>query len=341
MSFDKARYLSGPLQLVINITNKCNQKCLHCFNNSGESENELSKTDLYKLVEDIVDIKPYNVCFSGGEPLLRKEELIHCSKLLSNNGIRVSLVSNGMLIDKNTADELASSGVKEISISLDAHEEKIHNYLRGNECAFSKTFENLKMLNENKIINFEPTITINKINLKCFEDFIIFMIENGFKKIGVRTLVSVGRATSHGDMLKLGTDDLRYISKIVSKYKDTIKIIYYDSINHLIYYRNGEAFTGMEIKANGDIIPTPYLQISLGNIKKHSLLEYWNAGWYNIWKTDFFKKVTSVIYCTDDLEAMDVLARQYISEDSDLIDNNDFLFLNDVKNSSINKISMV
>ena len=33
--FDKSDILSGPLHIAIDITNKCNAKCLHCFNRSG------------------------------------------------------------------------------------------------------------------------------------------------------------------------------------------------------------------------------------------------------------------------------------------------------------------
>ena len=46
----------GPYQLALDITNKCNLRCLHCYNASGENrvmEHELSDDEVIKFVKDI------------------------------------------------------------------------------------------------------------------------------------------------------------------------------------------------------------------------------------------------------------------------------------------------
>jgi len=50
--------MKGPLQVCIDITNRCNLRCLHCFNRSGENvggrfEQELTETELLRLADDI------------------------------------------------------------------------------------------------------------------------------------------------------------------------------------------------------------------------------------------------------------------------------------------------
>lgn len=321
-----AMYLSAPLQFVINITNKCNLRCLHCFNNSG-NDDDITEKELYKLIMNISQLKPYNVCFSGGEPLLKKTELINCTRILKQNNVRVSLASNGMLLNKEVIYELAISGVREISISLDGPNKYVHNYLRGDNFAFTETFKNLMLLNNLKIIDFEPTITINKVNIINFEEFVILMIKNNFKKIGIRIILPLGRALNNKDVLMLNYEDIRYISKIVNKYKNDIQIIFNDSINHLLYYRKGEPFYGMEIKSNGDIIASPYLQIKLGNIKNHTIKEYWDNGWTDIWNTPLFKKILKHLYSIEDLEIINTIIKKYNKETNDLIDNNSFLYI--------------
>lgn len=49
--FDKSDILSGPLHIAIDITNKCNAKCLHCFNRSGNGllRNEISDREMLEI----------------------------------------------------------------------------------------------------------------------------------------------------------------------------------------------------------------------------------------------------------------------------------------------------
>lgn len=58
----------GPIQIGFDVTNRCNFRCLHCFNESGEvdSSNELNDKEVEKLFDEIIEIKPYSICFCGG-----------------------------------------------------------------------------------------------------------------------------------------------------------------------------------------------------------------------------------------------------------------------------------
>ncbi|HAP8311614.1 TPA: radical SAM protein [Enterococcus faecium] len=67
----------GPSQISIDVTYKCNFRCKHCYNASGGDncfmDNELTDDELLELTKDICNLKPYNICFCGGETLLRKK----------------------------------------------------------------------------------------------------------------------------------------------------------------------------------------------------------------------------------------------------------------------------
>lgn len=48
--------IGAPHSVALDITNKCNLRCLHCFNNSGENDvvaNELSDNEVLELVDSI------------------------------------------------------------------------------------------------------------------------------------------------------------------------------------------------------------------------------------------------------------------------------------------------
>lgn len=61
--------LVAPIMVAFDITNKCNLKCVHCFNHSGENifDDELSNEEKLDVVSQILELNPYIVCLCGGE----------------------------------------------------------------------------------------------------------------------------------------------------------------------------------------------------------------------------------------------------------------------------------
>lgn len=58
----------------IDITRKCTLKCRHCYNHSGEMNNdELTSDELFRIMNDLASTRPDNFCICGGEPLLKKK----------------------------------------------------------------------------------------------------------------------------------------------------------------------------------------------------------------------------------------------------------------------------
>jgi len=101
-----ARILKGPYQIAMDITNRCNYRCLHCYNRSGENftiGDELTDKEKIEVIKDVVKLKPYNFCFCGGEPMIAEKILYEGAKILSSNGVMVSMVTNGSLITKENA----------------------------------------------------------------------------------------------------------------------------------------------------------------------------------------------------------------------------------------------
>lgn len=84
--FDKSDILSGPLHIAIDITNKCNAKCLHCFNRSGNGllRNEISDREMLEIFKEIAVIKPFSTCFCGGEPMMKYDLVLRATEVLKD-----------------------------------------------------------------------------------------------------------------------------------------------------------------------------------------------------------------------------------------------------------------
>lgn len=88
--------------LEIELTERCNNNCIHCYINKPENDyvaqnNELSTMDIKRILEEAVFLGCLRVKFTGGEPLLREdfEEIYLFARKL---GLKVSILTNATLI---------------------------------------------------------------------------------------------------------------------------------------------------------------------------------------------------------------------------------------------------
>ena len=101
------------------VTNACNLKCVHCYASATTDplKGELTYDQGVALLDDLKQFNVPAILFSGGEPLVRPDVL----RLLGyarQIGHRVTLSTNGLLIDDAMADRLAELGMQYIGISL-------------------------------------------------------------------------------------------------------------------------------------------------------------------------------------------------------------------------------
>ena len=103
--FKEARPLLG--QLDIELTERCNNRCIHCLINQPEDDQELLSREMstefvLNLLEQAVNLGCMTVRFTGGEPLLRKDfqELYIAARRL---GLRVVLFTNARLFTQGLA----------------------------------------------------------------------------------------------------------------------------------------------------------------------------------------------------------------------------------------------
>lgn len=142
-----------PLACGVYVTNKCNLKCEMC-NVWGETEKHTLSLKLNKLIiEELSRIGCYYYSFSGGEPLL-VEDIVERIAFAKSKLPYVHMVSNGLLLDKNIAKNLATTNLSEISLSIDGTQ-AYHDKIRGVSGSFRKVIEALDNLK-----TFAPKIRI-------------------------------------------------------------------------------------------------------------------------------------------------------------------------------------
>lgn len=110
------------------ITDRCMLSCSHCCAKRKEVGEELSTDEAMDIIEQLSDMNVKTVCLTGGEPLLREDWAL-LAKTMFQKGIEVSMITNGWLIDENTAEKIRESKIHRVGVSLDGTEE-IHDKIR-------------------------------------------------------------------------------------------------------------------------------------------------------------------------------------------------------------------
>ncbi len=142
--------LARPIQLIVFITDRCNARCVHCFNwralNQG---NDVSLDELQQLTTDVGDLLTLGV--SGGEPFLRKDIAEVFGMFANGNNVReIAIPTNGLMPERTAAHvrDMLDQGTSTrlmISLSLDGLPD-LHDRIRGVPGNFDKVQETYQAL---------------------------------------------------------------------------------------------------------------------------------------------------------------------------------------------------
>ena len=121
----KAQKLNIPLNVQLDLTYRCNERCVHCYLDHDD-HGEMTTAEIKRLLEEMADAGVFILTLSGGEIFLRKdffELLEHARRLM----FCVKLKTNAVLIRDREAARLRDLGVESVQISIYSHRPEVHD----------------------------------------------------------------------------------------------------------------------------------------------------------------------------------------------------------------------
>ena len=278
-------FLKSPLTINWAVTNICNFKCRHCYSRTDPSD-ELDAKTLFACIDKIVAAKVLSINFGGGEPLLRKD-LLDIASYAAGKGLRVSMNSNGYLIDANRAKALKAAGFSKVGISLDSHLPDVHDEFRGVKGSHARAVAALAYLKEAGIKTSLSTV-ICKINHTAISELIDFSRKHGVHQLNFHNFKCSGLGYSNKDELDLSAAEWKVFYSNALKAKQEVKDLEISLDDPIIALLGMKTETdslvkgsvcgklSLNIKSNGDITPCGFIPIVIGNIVKDDLKEVWD-----------------------------------------------------------------
>ena len=207
--------------LRLSVTDRCDLRCTYCMPEKMTFLNKkevLTFEEMYKLCSGFIHLGIKKIRITGGEPLVRKGIMDFFAMLkphLSSDLEELTLTTNGTQLHKY-ANELYSSGVKRVNVSLDTlDQEKFKQITRlGNLQDVLLGIQAAKDANLKIKIN---CVALKNINDHEIDDFINWCIKNDFDLTFIETMPmgDIGNETRLNHFLSL--DELK--KSISSKFE--------------------------------------------------------------------------------------------------------------------------
>mgnify|MGYP001123468185 CR=1 FL=1 len=142
----------APLNVHLELTNKCNLRCSMCdiwrlYKERPELiDKELTKEHWFSIIEELKEMGTKAISITGGEPLLR-DDLFEIISKAKDLGFLVHLNTNGTINSEKHIKGLIDSGIDSVTVSLDFPNER-HDERRGVNGVLNKGIDTIIMLKD-------------------------------------------------------------------------------------------------------------------------------------------------------------------------------------------------
>lgn len=262
-----------PWLILMDPTSACNLHCTGCW--AAEYGNKLNLTfdEMDNLIKQGKELGIYLYMFTGGEPLVRKADIIKlCEK---HNDCAFLAYTNGTLVDEAFCNEMLRVGNLYLAISLEGFEAV--NDLRRGDGVYGKVMHAMDLLKENGLI-FGTSICYTSKNIETVtsDEFVDLMVDKGCRYAFYFHYMPVGNDAAV-DLLP--TVDQRTYMR--TRVREIRKLTTGKGLFTMDFQNDGEFVGGciaggrnyFHINANGDAEPCVFIHYSGANIRTHSLLE--------------------------------------------------------------------
>ena len=265
---DKVRRGESIAILQFQYDYTCNFKCQHCSvkrfqtNRNGKF---FTPNEVRELSRQADEMGLAHIVITGGEPLVFPD-FDKIVEAIDPDKFYITSDTNGWFLDEERARHLKSIGVDKIQLSLDSLSSSEHDDFRHKKGAYKKALKAIDAaLSAGLNIIIQTVVTKQRVRSREFIDFLEF---GGKKGIGIFVTYAkpVGCWEGNFDVL-VDRGDMDYVRELEKKYNVFTHLTpaYGLDLGCIAVKRM------VSITKYGDVMPCPYIHVSLGNFFEEPL----------------------------------------------------------------------
>jgi radical SAM protein with 4Fe4S-binding SPASM domain len=274
----KATALGIPLSAHLDITWRCNERCVHCYLDH-DGVGEMTTGEIKDVLRQLAESGTFFLSISGGEPLLRGDcfEILEHARAL---GFNVKLKTNAVMIGSAQAERLRRLGIEQVQISIYSHRPEVHDAITKLPGSLRRSLQAIRHLKTHGVKvsisnvlmrqNASDGKEVRKLALELGTQFTIDPTITP-KLNGDRSILDLGISSEVLNDVYHSEEFVGNVGEFcapVSTVDEEVLDGYSCSAGHTLIY----------ISPFGDIYPCVQFPMPCGNLRKQTFREIWKES---------------------------------------------------------------
>lgn len=285
------KVLSAPLVAQIEISARCPNRCLTCYNywrkgNVPLAHLNLSREGAKRVVDELRAHRVFHVVLTGGEPLMNKRVLFWFAETALASGMTVGINSTLISLTLSDAQRIKELGVGVVLTSLMGPTAEVHNSIAQRHNAFERTVRGIRLLRELQV-PVVVNMVVSQRNKGLVRETAKFVKSLGLKQFSSTRAGCPGNCPDFSDF-SLSIADfrayLRELHDVGIEQQMNVGVLGSYPLCAIKEVREFKAFTGrrclagvttLTVAVDGSVRPCSHLDMSYGNIFSDDLSSIW------------------------------------------------------------------
>jgi mycofactocin radical SAM maturase len=275
------RGLRAPVNVTWEISLRCNLRCIHCLSDSGRAaDQELSHGECLHLIDQLTDLKVFQVNIGGGEPFILPN-FIDLLGYSHEKGLVTCVSTNGTLMDRSLAKRLSGLKMLYLQVSLDGASADVNDAIRG-KGTYKKIIGAMDSL-AGEGIRFSINTVLTRTNFSQLDTLRDMAAAYG-AELRVSRFRPSGRGKDCKDRLGPTTDQLETFAEWLNEHDrirtgDSFFCLTSENRRQKGLDMCGAAKMTCCVSPSGEIYPCAFLQegpFLAGNIRENTFKDLWD-----------------------------------------------------------------
>jgi len=287
--------MDDPFYIQWHITNLCNLRCKHCYQDDFSKNGDLDWARLRRISDNILfTMKEWDrtacIHLTGGEPLLKPEMFLLLEELNRRSEVHeVGIITNGTLADHDRIGKLSTfSKLKKLKISIDGADAATNDSIRP-EGTFRRVIENVLRIRKEKRFEISFMFTMMRRNFRNIPSIIHLCQDLGVDGLILERFIPWGQGRRIMDEVLSREEWKEMVGTLLSLFSIEFvgqEILPYQAFQVFFHGDEPELLgapcvigrDGMCVMPEGSVFPCRRFPVSIGNLLKEPLKQVWEKS---------------------------------------------------------------
>ncbi|MGO9084537.1 MAG: radical SAM/SPASM domain-containing protein [Candidatus Sulfotelmatobacter sp.] len=272
---EKALALNIPLSVQLDLTYRCNERCVHCYLDHDD-HGEMTTEEIKHLLDEMAAAGVFILTLSGGEIFVRKDffEILEYAR---QRTFCIKLKTNAILIREAEAARIRDLGVESIQISIYSHRPEVHDAITLVRGSLERSLDAIRFLKSQGL----RVVIANVLMIQNVQDYT--GVRALAEELGVESTLDptiTPMMDGNRSVLNLAVDQ----SALQQVFRDTGLVGNVDEFCAVAAPADESALSSLPCSAShttcyvspyGDVFPCVQFPLPTGNVRKQRFLDIW------------------------------------------------------------------